>query len=37
MLRVATETRRERLTFVISTLSAVVPVSNIDHECYNTL
>jgi len=37
MLRVATEIRGERLTFVISTLSAVVPVSNIDHECYNTL
>lgn len=35
MLRVDTKIRGERLTFVIPTLSAVVPVSKVDHECYN--
>jgi hypothetical protein len=37
MLRVDTEIREERLTFVFSTLSAVVPVSNVDHEYCKTL
>jgi hypothetical protein len=37
MLRVDTKIRGDRLMFVISTLHVVVPVSNVDHECYNTL
>lgn len=37
MLRVDTKIRGERLAFVMSTLSAVVPVYNVDHEYYNTL
>jgi len=37
MLRVDTKIRGERLTFVFSTLSAAVPVSNVDRECHKTL
>lgn len=37
MLRVGIMIRVKRFTFEVSILSAVVPVSNVDHECYNTL